>query len=89
MNDILDRLYEIIVGPAKDKLKTDLLDGMDKCARVLIVTRKLAEELNIFDGQTYTDILNQYADKHYKATRHMDAEDLLLYLSEGVEKHDS
>lgn len=81
----MDILYELIIGPAKEKLKKDLLKGMDKSARILVVTRRIAETMNIFDSSTYTDILNHYAEKHYEATKNLDAEELLLYLSEGVE----
>lgn len=81
--DILDMLYDKIVSPAKDKLKNELFDGMDRCARVLVVTQRIGEMMNVFDSVTYTDVLNQYAEKHFEATKNMNHDQLLAYMAEG------
>ena len=87
--DILDMLYNKIVTPAKEKLKDELFEGMDRCARVLVVTQRIGEVLNLFDSVTYADILNQYANKHFEATKDMDHDQLLAYMAEGGNKHAS
>lgn len=87
--DILDMLYNKIVTPAKEKLKDELFEGMDRCARVLVVTQRIGEVLNLFDSVTYVDILNQYANKHFEATKNMDHDQLLAYMAEGGNKHAS
>lgn len=81
--DILDMLYNKIVTPAKEKLKDELFEGMDRCARVLVVTQRIGEVFNLFDSVTYADILNQYANKHFEATKNMDHDQLLAYMAEG------
>lgn len=81
--NILDMFYDSVVAPAKERLKQELLDGMDRCARILVVTQKIGEMMNVFDSVTYTDILNQYADKHFEATKNMDHDQLLAYMAEG------
>ena len=77
-------LLDLILGPEKEKLKNNLLMGMDSSARILVVTRRIAETLNIFDSSTYADILNRYAEKHYNATKNMDLESLMAYMSEHI-----
>ena len=86
--DILDMLYDKIVSPAKEKLKNELFEGMDRCARVLVVTQRIGEVLNLFDSVTYADILNQYANKHFEATKDMDHDQLLAYMAEGGKKNE-
>lgn len=81
--NILDMFYDSVVAPAKERLKQELLDGMDRCARILVVTQKIGEMMNVFDSVTYTDILNQYAEKHFEATKNMDHDQLLAYMAEG------
>lgn len=82
-------LFDLILGPEKEKLKNNLLMGMDSSARILVVTRRIAETLNIFDSSTYADMLNMYAEKHYNATKNMDLESLMAYLSEGAYSNDN
>lgn len=85
MRNPLDMLYDAIISPAKEGLKEELLKAMDKCARILIVTQRLGEEMNIFDSATYTDILNRYARTHFEATKGMGPEELMEYMSGGDE----
>lgn len=86
---IHDMLYDAMVKPAKEKFRNSLLDGMDKCARILVVTRRLGENMNIFDSATFADILNQYAEKHYEATRNKSVEALLAYMEGGNQNNDT
>lgn len=79
----LDMLRDMILAPAKENVKTELLDGMDKCSRILVVTQRIGIDLNIFDSSTYTDILNRYAAKHFEATKGMELEELMEYMAEG------
>ena len=85
---IMDLLYDRLIAPAKEQLKEELLSGMDKCAKVLVVTRLIGEEMDIFDSVTYADYLNQFAEKHYEAAKGMDIQQMMAYMSEGI-KHDS
>lgn len=87
--NIMDMLHDAIVGPAKEKLKNELLESMDRCARILVVTNLIAEKMNLFDSATYTDILNRYADTHFEAARRMSPEELLEYMAEGVKRNDT
>lgn len=76
-------LYDLLIGPAKEELRKNLLNGMDDCARMLIVTRRLGENLNIFDSATYANLLNQYAEEHFNATKAMSPDQLLKYMGEA------
>lgn len=87
--DIMEMLHDAIVGPAKEKLKSELFESMDKCARILVVTKLIAEKMNLFDSATYTDILNRYANTHFEAAKRLSPEELLDYMSEGVKRNDS
>lgn len=87
--NIMDVIQDAIVGPAKEKLKNELLESMDRCSRILVVTKLIAEKMNLFDSVTYTDILNRYADKHFEAAKTMSPEELLEYMAEGVKRNDT
>lgn len=79
VNDLIEQL----LAPAKEDLKKSLFNGMDDCARMLVVTRRIGELANIFDSATYTDILNRYATQHFIATKGMNIDDLVAYLNKG------
>lgn len=87
--NIFDMLYDTFVNPAKENLKNELITGMDKCSRILVVTQRIGIELNLFDSSTYADILNQQANKHYEATKNMTVEELMAYMSEGGNTNDT
>lgn len=88
LEDLLKMLEDIAIRPKKEQMKKSMIEGMDLCARQLVGTRRLGEKLNVFDSETYTAILNQLAEKHYKATEGMTPDEILEYMmnSEGVEK---
>lgn len=88
LEDLLKMLEDIAIRPQKEQLKELMIEGMDMSARQLVGTRRLGEKLNIFDSKTYTAILNQLAEKHYKATEGMTPDEILEYMmnSEGVKK---
>lgn len=85
----LAELLDLITKPAKDQLKEEMIRSMDACSRILVVTRRLSEELNIFDSSTYADILNQQAQTHFELTKGMSAEDLMSYMSKGSITNDT
>ena len=88
LEDLLRMLGDIAIAPQKEKLKESMIKGMDLSARQLVGTRRLGEKLNIFDSETYSAILNQMAEKHYNATRGMNSDEILAYMTdiEEVEK---
>lgn len=80
LEDLLKMLGDIAIAPQKEQLKESMIEGMDMSARQLVGTRRLGEKLNIFDSETYTAILNQLAEKHYKATEGMTPDEILEYM---------
>lgn len=82
LEDLLRMLEDIAIRPQKEQLKESMIEGMDMSARQLVGTRRLGEELNIFDSETYAAILNQLAEKHYKATRGMSPDEILEYMKD-------
>ncbi len=80
LEDLLRMLEDIAIRPQKEQLKESMIEGMDMSARQLVGTRRLGEKLNIFDSETYTAILNQLAEKHYKATEGMTPDEILEYM---------
>lgn len=80
LEDLLKMLENIAIAPQKEQLKESMIKGMDMSARQLVGTRRLGEKLNIFDSETYTAILNQLAEKHYKATEGMTPDEILEYM---------
>ena len=82
LEDLLRMLEDIAIRPQKEQLKESMIEGMDMNARYLVGTRRLGEKLNIFDSETYTAILNQLAEKHYKATEGMTPDGILEYMKD-------
>ena len=82
LEDLLSMLEDMAIGPQKKQLKESMIEAMDLSARQLVGTRRLGEELNIFDSETYTAILNQLAEKHYNATRGMSPDEILDYMKD-------
>lgn len=80
LEDLIRMLEDITLGPQKEQLKESMIEGMDMSARQLVGTRRLGEKLNIFDSETYAAILNQLAEKHYKATEGMTPDEILEYM---------
>lgn len=80
LEDLIRMLEDITLGPQKEQLKGSMIEGMDMSARQLVGTRRLGEKLNIFDSKTYAAILNQLAEKHYKATEGMTPDEILEYM---------
>lgn len=82
LEDLIRMLEDITLGPQKEQLKESMIEGMDMSARQLVGTRRLGEKLNIFDSETYAAILNQLAEKHYKATEGMTPDEILEYMKD-------
>lgn len=85
IEDLLKAMMDIAIAPEKEKLKESMLDGMDRSARFLVGTLRIGEKLNIFDSETFSAILNRMAVEHFEATRGMDSEELLEYMSAAGE----
>lgn len=83
--DLLKMLEDIAIRPQKEQLKESMIESMNLCARQLVGTCRLGEKLNIFDSDTYTAILNQLAEKHYKATGGMSPDEILAYMMNSGE----
>ncbi len=81
IEDLLKALADIALAPEKEKLKESMLEGMNKSARFLVGTLRLGEKLNIFDSETYSAILNRMAAEHFEATRDMNPDELLKYMT--------